>query len=57
MRTYVYRRTDGTTFEYKQMPQDEPLKICPRTGQKVHRIIFATPAHFKGKGFYTTDNR
>ncbi|RMF59972.1 MAG: zinc ribbon domain-containing protein [Bacteroidetes bacterium] len=38
MPTYVYRRSDGTTFEYCQSIFDEPLTECPTTGLPVKRV-------------------
>jgi putative FmdB family regulatory protein len=56
MPTYVYRRDDGTTFEIQQRITEDPLDICPETGQKVVRVISAnTGLIFKGSGFYLTD--
>lgn len=54
--TYLYQRQDGTRFEFEQRITDEPLKICPTTGQVVKRVI-QTPLRvfFKGPGFYETD--
>ena len=37
--TYLYRRDDGTEFEFVQSMKDEPLEKCPETGQNVERII------------------
>lgn len=56
MPTYVYRREDGSTFEYQQSIKEEPLTVCPTTGQAVTRVIAAgTGLIFKGSGFYLTD--
>jgi putative FmdB family regulatory protein len=56
MPTYVYRRSDGTTFEIQQRITEEPLTSCPETGQSVVRVISAnTGLIFKGSGFYLTD--
>lgn len=43
-------------FEEFQNMTDEPLKVCPRCGGKLRRLI-GTGAGiiFKGKGFYQTD--
>ena len=43
-------------FEEFQNMTDEPLKVCPKCGGKLHRLI-GTGAGiiFKGKGFYQTD--
>lgn len=56
MPTYVYKREDGTTFEVMQRITDEPLEVCPTTGQKVKRVIGGGAGLiFKGNGFYLTD--
>ena len=56
MPTYVYRREDGTTFEYQQSIKDAALSVCPTTGQPVTRVIVSgTGLIFKGSGFYLTD--
>jgi putative FmdB family regulatory protein len=56
MPTYEYKREDGTTFEVFQQMSEEPLKVCPTTGQPVKRMISGgTGLLFKGSGFYVTD--
>lgn len=56
MPTYVYKREDGSTFEVMQRITEEPLAVCPTTGQKVTRVIGAGAGLiFKGDGFYLTD--
>lgn len=56
MPTYEYRREDGTTFEVFQKITDDPLEVCPETGQPVERLISGgQPPIFKGSGFYETD--
>lgn len=56
MPTYEYKREDGTTFEVMQSINDEPLKKCPDTGQKVKRVISGGGGVvYKGEGFYITD--
>lgn len=57
MPVYTYRREDGTTFDIQQKFLDEPLKLCPTTGQKVVRIIQAPGIIFKGSGFYVNDSK
>ena len=44
-------------FEERQLFDDAPLTVCPKCGKKIHRIIFATPVHYKGPGFATTEAR
>ena len=55
MPTYVYRREDGSTFEIEQRITEDPLDVCPDTGQKVERVITGAGLIFKGSGFYLTD--
>lgn len=56
MPTYEYKREDGTTFEVMQGINEEPLKKCPDTGQKVKRVISGGGGVvYKGDGFYITD--
>lgn len=55
MPIYLYEREDGTTFEKIQKMADEPLSVCPETGQKVKRKLTTPAVHFKGSGFYQTD--
>lgn len=56
MPTYTYRREDGSTFEVFQKITDDPLEVCPETGQPVERVISGgQPPIFKGSGFYETD--
>lgn len=56
MPTYTYRREDGSAFDIEQRITEEPLKVCPTTGQKVKRIINGSASLvFKGSGFYLTD--
>ena len=56
MPTYEYKREDGTTFEIEQRITEDPLKVCPTTGQPVKRLISGGAGLvFKGSGFYLTD--
>lgn len=57
MPTYTYRRSDGTTFDYRQKFTDEPLATCPTTGQMVVRVVQPTGIVFKGSGFYVNDSK
>jgi putative FmdB family regulatory protein len=57
MPTYEYECLDCKyRFEEFQTMTEEPLKVCPRCGGKLQRLI-GTGAGiiFKGKGFYHTD--
>ncbi len=57
MPTYEYECLKcGHKFEEFQNMTDEPLKVCPRCGGKLRRLIGAGAGIiFKGKGFYQTD--
>ena len=58
MPLYEYQcGTCGVRFERRQHINDEPVKICPECGGKVHRLIQPVGIIFKGSGFYVTDNR
>jgi len=59
---YLYRRADGSTFEWSQPMSEEPLKICPESGQPVQRVITGgagttIPGHMKAPGSKKTLNR
>lgn len=57
MPTYEYKcDTCGYIFEEFQSINDEPIKICPKCGGNVKRIISGgVGLIFKGSGFYITD--
>lgn len=57
MPVYLYRREDGTTFEFKQKFSDDPLTTDPESGQKVVRLVQASGVIFKGSGFYINDSK
>ena len=57
MPVYTYRREDGTIFDHRQKFTDDPLEICPTTGQRVIRVVHAPGIIFKGSGFYVTDSK
>jgi putative FmdB family regulatory protein len=44
-------------FERRQGFHAKPLARCPKCGGEARRVIHPAPVIFKGKGFYTTDNR
>jgi predicted nucleic acid-binding Zn ribbon protein len=54
---YVYRRDDGSTFEIEQRMAADALLCCPRTGQRVERVLQPFAPRYKGTGFYSTDHR
>jgi putative FmdB family regulatory protein len=57
MPTYGYEcKSCGHSFDAFQSIKDEPLKICPKCGKEVRRLINGgTGVIFKGGGFYATD--
>jgi putative FmdB family regulatory protein len=59
MPTYEYRcKACSYDFELFQKITDEPVKICPKCGGQVERLISAGGGFlFKGGGFYITDHR
>ena len=54
---YDYECPKCGVFEIRQRIQDERLKKCPTCGDDVVRIFSATPAIYKGSGFFATDNK
>jgi len=57
MPTYEYECKECSHhFEVFQSMSDEPIKICPKCGKEVRRLIFGgVGVIFKGPGFYVTD--
>jgi predicted nucleic acid-binding Zn ribbon protein len=55
MPVYVYRRSDGSTFELEQRMTAEPLTSCPISAQRVERVLQPFSARYTGTGFYVTD--
>ena len=45
------------TFELTQSFDSEPAADCPVCGSRSRRLISFPAIHFKGSGFYSTDNR
>ena len=57
MPTYDYRCTSCShRFERRQGFGDDPGAACPVCGAESERVISAVAVHFKGSGFYRTDN-
>lgn len=54
---YVYRRSDGSTFETEQRMAEDALVDCPTTGQRVERVMQQFTPRYTGTGFYSTDHR
>lgn len=57
MPTYEYKCDNcGYIFEEFQSINDEPVKICPKCGGNVRKMISGgIGLIFKGSGFYITD--
>ena len=55
--TYEYSCDScGNDFEVFQKMSDEPVHVCPKCGQAVHRVLSAgIGISFKGSGFYVND--
>jgi putative FmdB family regulatory protein len=47
----------GRRFEVRQGFDGHPPAMCPAGHHDVRRLLEPTPVHFKGSGFYVTDNR
>jgi putative FmdB family regulatory protein len=57
MPTYEYAcRQCGHRFEVWQHMTDDPLRVCPKCGAEIHRVLYPAGIVFKGSGFYKTDN-
>jgi putative FmdB family regulatory protein len=49
MPTYTYRREDGSEFDQFQVMSEDPLLMCPETGQHVKRVVTGgIHTHLKG---------
>ena len=46
---------EGIVLEL-ELPMDHKQPYCSTCGAALARIFTAIPTHFKGKGFYKTDN-
>ena len=57
MPTYEYEcKSCRYDFDAFQSIKDEPLKVCPKCGKELRRLIQGgTGIIFKGNGFYSTD--
>jgi putative FmdB family regulatory protein len=57
MPTYEYEcKSCKYNFEKFQSMNDEPVKICPKCGKEVRKLIGrGSGVIFKGSGFYETD--
>ncbi len=56
MPIYEYRcQNCGYQFEVMQKVSDEPIKVCPKCGGPVQKLISNTSFILKGSGWYKTD--
>ncbi len=56
MPLYEYVCEDcGYRFEVIQKFSDEPLKVCPKCGGHLRKVLSPPAIHFKGSGWYVTD--
>ncbi len=44
-------------FEVKRGFHETGGNVCPECGGEGRQVFFAAPLHFKGSGFYCTENR
>ncbi len=47
----------GEVHEAFQKMSDPPLETCEKCGGKLRKLLHPVAVHFKGSGFYATDNR
>jgi putative FmdB family regulatory protein len=52
---YEYQCDRDGRFEVIQKFSDKPLKVCPKCGRPVQRLLSAPAIQFKGTGWYVTD--
>jgi putative FmdB family regulatory protein len=52
---YEYQCDRDGRFELIQKFSDPPLKVCPKCGGPVQRLLSAPAIQFKGTGWYVTD--
>lgn len=59
MAKYTYRCAGCKRLIYQQRRiTDKPILVCQFCGGRLYRIIdYDVPVIFKGKGFYSTDNK
>jgi putative FmdB family regulatory protein len=58
---YDYRCADDAcendTFEVSKSYTDDSITVCPVCNVEAKRLLSPIAVHFKGSGFYVTDNR
>ena len=47
----------GQRFERRQRFDEPAVTCCPAGHEHVHRLLGRPAVHFKGSGFYVTDNK
>jgi putative FmdB family regulatory protein len=52
---YEYQCDRDGRFERIQKFSDPPVKVCPKCGGPVQRLLSAPAIQFKGTGWYVTD--
>ena len=58
MPIYGYRCEEcGNELEVFQHMSDAPLRVCPKCGGVLRKLLYPVGVQFKGSGFYTTDYR
>ena len=61
MPRYDYRCVDDAcendTFEVSKSYTDDSITVCPVCNVEAKRLLSPIAVHFKGSGFYVTDNR
>lgn len=55
MPLYEYQCDRDGRFEKIQKFSDPPLKVCPKCGGPVQRLLSVPAIQFKGTGWYVTD--
>ena len=55
MPLYEYQCDRDGRFEKIQKFSDPPVKVCPKCGGPVQRLLSAPAIQFKGTGWYVTD--
>ena len=55
MPLYEYQCDRDGRFEVIRKFSDKPLKVCPKCGGPVQKLLSAPAIQFKGTGWYVTD--
>jgi len=58
MPIYEYRCTCGSKFEVRQKEfEPKPTYKCPKCGREADKTVSMWHSHYKGAGFYITEER